>query len=118
MEEPEKRFPDTEPFSASAYEFRMFEQIDKERLAYVNNMIQLLSHVKGGTMHTATEINMENFTPGDKVVIHSTSDILVDGQEVTVMGRYGQDMVIVLFNRAPIGYDPSIVISKHCLRKA
>ena len=117
MDELEKRFPDPEPFSSAPPEHRLLEQIDKERLAYVNNMVQLLSQLNGSIMHTATEISMEDIIPGDKVVIHSTSDIRVDGQEVTVMGKYTQDMVIILFSRAPVGYDPAIVISKHCLRK-
>ena len=91
--------------------------IDAKRLSFVNKSIQLLSQLNGSIIHTSTEITMENFTPGEKVIIHSTSDIRVDGQEVTVMGKYGQDMLIILFSRAPVGHDPAIVISKHCLRK-
>ena len=116
MDELEKRFTDPKPFSSSPPENRILDQIDKERLAYVNNMVQLLSQLNGHIMHAATEISIEDITPGDKVVIHSTSDIRVDGQEVTVMGKYSHDMVIILFSRAPVGYDPAIVISKHCLR--
>ena len=60
---------------------------------------------------------METFSLGDKVIIHSTSDKLLNGKEARVMGSYGTDLMIIFFHHLVEGYDPAIVLSKYCLQK-
>tara|TARA_R110000868_G_scaffold94905_2_gene261355 strand:- start:473 stop:655 length:183 start_codon:yes stop_codon:yes gene_type:complete len=55
------------------------------------------------------------FANGSKVVFKKTGSGMLDGQFGTVVGTYAEDFVIVLFDTHPIGFDPAIVITKHCL---
>jgi hypothetical protein len=58
------------------------------------------------------------FNVKETVKLHSTSDPELDGKIATVEGFHGKDGIIVLFvPPRPLGYNPAIVIAKHCLKR-
>jgi len=53
-----------------------------------------------------------NFQP---VVIHSTTDSLLDGKYAVVIGRFGEDHYIVELEQHYDGFS-AIVLTQHCIR--
>lgn len=61
---------------------------------------------------------MTTFSIKEKVGFHSTGDPELDRATATIEGNYAEDGIIVVFLAPrPLGYNPAIVITKHCLRK-
>lgn len=65
----------------------------------------------------ALDMTTEKVCVGDRVVIANSSDTYLDGTKGTVMGDYGTDAVIVVFDIAPRGYHPAIVAVRPIVRK-
>lgn len=53
----------------------------------------------------------------ERVRITNTTHKELDGQTGTVVGVYGGSTTILLFDKAPAGYNPAMVIVNACLEK-
>ena len=92
---------DTEPFSKVITR----DEEMAELLAAMNLLINKQEHLM--------TLNVK-----DKVEFHDTSDSVLDGHTGTVEGFCGADFPIVQFTHPhPVGHNPAIIITKHCLKK-
>lgn len=53
----------------------------------------------------------------DRVKVVGSSDPALDGAKASVLGFYGQNSTIILFDRRPEGYDPAIVVVNQIIEK-
>jgi hypothetical protein len=53
---------------------------------------------------------------GQKVELHKTGTPDLDGSVGTLVGTHGEHFPIVLFDKAPEGYDPAICIIDSCVK--
>jgi len=60
---------------------------------------------------------MNNLQVYDRVKIVNSSDSGLDGQAGTVMGIYGGNSTIILFDIKPQEYDPAIVVVNQIIEK-
>lgn len=98
------------------------ENYPQQRVKEANNRL-----LEQGTLHyiasvvdqcrQALNMTAEKVYVGDRVVIVDSSDPTLDGTKGTVMGDYGTDAVIVLFDVPPRGYHPAIVAVRPIVKK-